>query len=72
MSSIVRMLACARHQGAKLPTPTQSTCLYYYHDNEASKCVWAMLIYPAASHEATKLLPPMPHVRSRDRPGGLG
>jgi hypothetical protein len=20
------------------PTPTQSTCLYYYHDNEASKC----------------------------------
>jgi hypothetical protein len=21
------------------PTPTQSTCLYYYHDNEASKCV---------------------------------
>ncbi len=19
--------------------PTQSTCLYYYHDNEASKCV---------------------------------
>jgi hypothetical protein len=25
-------------QGAKRPTPTQSTCLYYYHDNEASKC----------------------------------
>jgi hypothetical protein len=20
------------------PTPTQSTCLYYVHDNEASKC----------------------------------
>jgi hypothetical protein len=20
------------------PTPTQSICLYYYHDNEASKC----------------------------------
>jgi hypothetical protein len=27
-------------QGAKRPTPTQSTCLYYDHDNEASKCVW--------------------------------
>ncbi len=27
-------------QGAKRPTPTQSTCLYYYHDNEASKCVF--------------------------------
>ncbi len=26
-------------QGAKRPTPTQSTCLYYDHDNEASKCV---------------------------------
>jgi hypothetical protein len=25
-------------QGAKRPTPTQSTCLYYDHDNEASKC----------------------------------
>jgi hypothetical protein len=24
---------------AKRPTPTQSTCLYYVHDNEASKCV---------------------------------
>ena len=44
MSSIVRMLARARTQGAKRPTPTQSTCLYYDHDNEASKCVhvgWA-------------------------------
>ena len=39
MSSIVRMLARARTQGAKRPTPTQSTCLYYDHDNEASKCV---------------------------------
>ena len=38
MSSIVRMLARARTQGAKRPTPTQSTCLYYDHDNEASKC----------------------------------
>jgi hypothetical protein len=28
-------------QGAKRPTPTQSTCLYYDHDNEASKCVCA-------------------------------
>ncbi len=28
-------------QGAKRPTPTQSTCLYYDHDNEASKCVWS-------------------------------
>ena len=26
-------------QGAQRPTPTQSTCLYYCHDNEASKCV---------------------------------
>ncbi len=26
-------------QGAKRPTPTQSTCLYYDHDNEVSKCV---------------------------------
>ncbi len=26
-------------QGAKRPTPTQSTCLYYDHDNETSKCV---------------------------------
>jgi hypothetical protein len=26
-------------QGAQRPTPTQSTCLYYYHDHEASKCV---------------------------------
>ncbi len=25
--------------GASCPTPTQSTCLYYDHDNEASKCV---------------------------------
>ncbi len=24
---------------AKRPTPTQSTCIYYYPDNEASKCV---------------------------------
>ncbi len=24
---------------SKRPTPTQSTCLYYCHDNEASKCV---------------------------------
>jgi len=40
MSSIVRMLARARTQGAKRPTPTQSTCLYYDHDNEASKCVY--------------------------------
>jgi hypothetical protein len=24
--------------GPKRPTPTQSTCLYYDHDNEASKC----------------------------------
>ena len=39
MSSLVRMLARARTQGAKRPTPTQSTCLYYDHDNEASKCV---------------------------------
>ncbi len=39
MSSIVRMLARARTQGAKRPTPTQSTCLYYDHDSEASKCV---------------------------------
>jgi hypothetical protein len=29
-------------QGAKRPTPTQSTCLYYYHDNEASQCVPAV------------------------------
>jgi hypothetical protein len=28
-----------RIEGAKRPTPTQSTCLYYDHDNEASKCV---------------------------------
>ncbi len=27
-------------QGAKRPTPTQSTCLCYDHDNEASKCVY--------------------------------
>ena len=39
MSSIARILACAQTQGAKRPTPTQSTCLYYDHDNEASKCV---------------------------------
>ena len=38
LSSIVRMLARAR-SGAKRPTPTQSTCLYYCHGNEASKCV---------------------------------
>jgi hypothetical protein len=38
MSSIARILACAQTQGAKRPTPTQSTCLYYDHDNEASKC----------------------------------
>ena len=44
MSSIVRMLARARTQGAKRPTPTQSTCLYYDHDNEASKC--ALLLAP--------------------------
>jgi hypothetical protein len=25
-------------QGAKRPTPTQSTCLYYCRDNEAVKC----------------------------------
>ena len=25
--------------GAWRPTPTQSTCLYYCHGNEASKCV---------------------------------
>ncbi len=31
------------HQGEKRPTPTQSTCLYYYHDNEASKCVTIMM-----------------------------
>ena len=24
--------------GIEAPTPTQSTCLYYDHDNEASKC----------------------------------
>jgi len=46
MSSIVRMLARARTQGAKRPTPTQSTCLYYDHDNEASKCVLAAPRYP--------------------------
>ena len=28
-------------QGAWRPTPTQSTCLYYCHGNEASKCVKA-------------------------------
>ena len=38
MSSIARILACAQTQGAKRPTTTQSTCLYYDHDNEASKC----------------------------------
>ena len=27
------------HPGREAPTPTQSTCLYYDHDNEASKCV---------------------------------
>jgi hypothetical protein len=27
-------------QGALRPTPTPSTCLYYYHDNEASQCEW--------------------------------
>ncbi len=48
------MLACARPPGAKRPTPTQSTCLYYYHDNEASKCVRSAykktrLAAPAAS-----------------------
>ncbi len=36
--SIVRMLACAQPQGARRPTPTQSTCLEYCHGNEASKC----------------------------------
>ena len=45
MSSIVRMLARARTQGAKRPTPTQSTCLYYDHDNEASKCVCMIRSY---------------------------
>jgi hypothetical protein len=40
LSSIGRMLACARPQGAKRPTPTQLTCLYYCHGNEASKCVY--------------------------------
>jgi hypothetical protein len=45
MSSIVRMLARARTQGAKRPTPTQSTCLYYDHDNEASKCVSVDIVY---------------------------
>ena len=28
------------HPGREAPTPTQSTCLYYDHDNEASKCVF--------------------------------
>jgi hypothetical protein len=27
----------------KRPTPTQSTCLDYYHDNEASKCAYNIL-----------------------------
>ena len=48
MSSIARILACAQTQGAKRPTPTQSTCLYYDHDNEASKCVLilAIVVFP--------------------------
>jgi hypothetical protein len=37
VSSIVGMLACARPQDARRPTQ-QSTCLYYFHGNEASKC----------------------------------
>ena len=32
-------------QGAKRPTPTQSTCLYYCHDNEANKWCCDSLLF---------------------------
>ncbi len=60
---------------SKRPTPTQSTCLYYDHDNEASKCVcyhhgvWACVSHRqlmiSLSPHVVESGPCQPHMRER-------
>jgi hypothetical protein len=41
---MILIFICLKNYDYYVPTPTQSTCLYYVHDNEASKCDYYVLI----------------------------